>query len=60
MSARRLALIALVIYGARSQRLRLHRFAVIAMYCGSLIFTALVQIFLVTGGITHRMFFPSL
>src|ERR1700735_1885986 len=41
------------IYGARPHRIRLHRFAVIALYFGSLLFTGLVQIFLATGGITH-------
>jgi uncharacterized membrane protein len=55
-----LTLCALAIYGARTHRIRLHRFAVIALYFGSLLFTGLVQIFLATGGITHRMFFSSL
>ncbi|HTC45529.1 MAG TPA: DUF2306 domain-containing protein [Steroidobacteraceae bacterium] len=53
-----LGLSALALYGARAHRVRLHRFAVITLYFGSLTFTGLVQIFLVTGGITHRMFFP--
>jgi uncharacterized membrane protein len=50
---------ALAIHGPRAHRIRVHRFAVIDRYVGSLVFTGLVQIFLVTG-ITHRMFFPSL
>jgi uncharacterized membrane protein len=54
-----LSLCALAIYGARAHRVSLHRFAVITLYFGSLAFTGLVQIFLVTGGITHRMFFPA-
>jgi uncharacterized membrane protein len=48
----------LALYGAATHRLRLHRFAVIALYRGSLIFTAIVQIFLATG-ITHRIFFSQ-
>ena len=47
---------ALALVGARTQRLLLHRFAVISLYFGSLVFTGLVQIFLVPG-ITHRIFF---
>jgi uncharacterized membrane protein len=53
-----LALCALAIYGARTHRIRVHRFAVIAMYFGSLVFTGLIQIF-IAGGITHRIFFQS-
>jgi uncharacterized membrane protein len=52
-----LALSAIAIVGARAKRLPLHRFAVIGLYFGSLVFTGLVQIFLVPG-ITHRIFFP--
>ena len=48
--------IAMALIGARSQRLVLHRFAVGALYFGSLVFTGLVQIFLVPG-ISHRIFF---
>jgi uncharacterized membrane protein len=51
-----LALCAIAIVGARTRRLPLHRFAVIAIYFGSLVFTGLVQIFLVPG-IAHRIFF---
>jgi uncharacterized membrane protein len=51
-----LVLSALALVGARTRRLGLHRFAVISLYFGSLIFTGLVQIFLVPG-ITHRIFF---
>jgi uncharacterized membrane protein len=47
---------ALALVGARAHRLVLHRFAVISLYFGSLVFTGLVQIFLVPG-ITHRIFF---
>jgi uncharacterized membrane protein len=46
----------IAIFGARTRRLAVHRFAVICMYFGSLVFTGLVQIFLVPG-ITHRVFF---
>ena len=51
-----LAFCAVAIIGARTHRLPLHRFAVICLYFGSLVFTGLVQIFLVPG-ITHRIFF---
>lgn len=47
---------AMAIYGARAKHLRMHRFAVISMYFGSLVFTGLVQIFLVQG-VAHRMIF---
>ena len=53
-----LGLSALTVYAARAHRLSLHRFAVISLYFGSLIFTGLVQVFLVEG-ITRSMFFPS-
>ena len=53
-----LSLCVIAVFGARTQRLALHRFAVIAMYFGSLVFTGLVQIFLVPG-ITHRIFFHA-
>ena len=49
---------ALALLGARAHRPLLHRFAVICLYFGSLIFTGLVQIFLVPG-ITHRIFFAE-
>jgi uncharacterized membrane protein len=44
------------LYGAATHRLRLHRFAVIALYRGSLLFTLIVQVFLAPG-ITHQIFF---
>jgi uncharacterized membrane protein len=44
--------------GAIRHRLRLHRFAVISLYFGSLVFTGYVQIFLVNG-ITHQIFFGT-
>jgi uncharacterized membrane protein len=53
-----LVLSALAILGARARRLALHRFAVISLYFGSLVFTGLVQIFLVPG-ISHQMFFQQ-
>jgi uncharacterized membrane protein len=53
-----LVLSALAILGARTRRRPLHRFAVISLYFGSLIFTGLVQIFLVPG-IAHQMFFQQ-
>lgn len=53
-----LALSAIAIIGARARRLALHRFAVISLYFGSLVFTGLVQILLVPG-IPHQMFFQQ-
>ena len=53
-----LCLCAIALYGALTHRRRLHRFAVISLYFGSLIFTGLVQV-LLAQGITHRMFFRS-
>jgi uncharacterized membrane protein len=53
-----LGLVAMAWYGAATHRRRMHLFAVIALYFGSLIFTGIVQIFL-ADGITHRMFFPQ-
>ncbi len=53
-----LAFCAVAVFGARTHRLALHRFAVISLYFGSLVFTGLVQIFLVPG-ITHRIFFHA-
>lgn len=47
---------ALAWLGAVKHRLPLHRFAVISLYFGSLVFTGYVQIFLVDG-ITHQTFF---
>jgi uncharacterized membrane protein len=49
---------ALALVGARAHRPALHRFAVISLYFGSLIFTGLVQVFL-TSGITHQIFFQE-
>jgi uncharacterized membrane protein len=49
---------ALAILGARARRWALHRFAVISLYFGSLVFTGLVQILLVPG-IAHQMFFQQ-
>lgn len=51
-------LCALAWFGAVRHRLRLHRFAVIALYFGSLVFTGYVQIFL-ADGITHEIFFGT-
>jgi uncharacterized membrane protein len=51
-----LVLCGAALYGAATRRRRLHRFAVIALYRGSLLFTGIVQVFLATG-ITHQMFF---
>jgi uncharacterized membrane protein len=51
-----LLLATLALYGAATHRIRLHRFAVIALYFGSLVFTGLVQIF-AAPGITHQIFF---
>jgi uncharacterized membrane protein len=51
-----LGLCAIALYGATTYKRRVHRFAVIALYFGSLIFTGLVQIFLVPG-IAHQTFF---
>ena len=51
-----LILCALALYGARTHRIRLHRFAVVALYFGSIVMTGVVQVFLGTG-LTHRMFF---
>jgi uncharacterized membrane protein len=51
-----LILCAMAVYGAATRRRGMHRFAVIALYRGSLIFTGIVQIFL-AGGITHQIFF---
>jgi uncharacterized membrane protein len=45
-------------FGAVRHRIRLHRFAVIALYFGSLIFTGYVQIFM-ANGIKHEMFFGT-
>lgn len=45
-------------FGAVRHRLRLHRFAVIALYFGSLLFSGYVQIFL-ADGITHEIFFGT-
>ena len=54
-----LALAAMAYYGAATPPLRLHKFAVIALYFGSLLFTGLVQALLVPG-ITHQIFFAPL
>ena len=51
-----LGLCGMAAYGGMTRRLALHRFAVIALYFGSLIFTGVVQTFLVPG-ITHDIFF---
>jgi uncharacterized membrane protein len=51
-----LGLCGLALYGAVTHRVSIHRFATIALYFGSLIFTGVVQIFL-AHGITHRIFF---
>jgi uncharacterized membrane protein len=51
-----LGLSGIAAYGGMKRRLALHRFAVIALYFGSLIFTGVVQTFLVPG-ITHDLFF---
>ncbi len=45
-------------FGAVRHRVRLHRFAVIGLYFGSLLFTGYVQIFL-ADGITHQIFFGT-
>lgn len=45
-------------FGAITHRIRLHRFAVIALYFGSLVLTGYVQIFL-ADGITHEVFFGT-
>ena len=42
--------------GARTHRLSLHRFGVFGLYFGSLMFTAVVNIFL-GNGIAHQIFF---
>lgn len=49
---------ALAWFGAITHRIRMHRFAVIALYFGSLVFTGYVQIFM-ADGITHEMFFGT-
>ena len=49
-------LCALAWFGAITHRVGLHRFAVIALYFGSLVFTGYVQIFM-ADGITHEIFF---
>jgi len=51
-------LCALAWFGAVRHRVRLHRFAVIGLYFGSLVFTGYVQIFL-ADGITHQIFFGT-
>ena len=51
-------LCALAWFGAVSHRMRLHKFAVIGLYFGSLLFTGYVQIFL-ADGITHQIFFGT-
>jgi uncharacterized membrane protein len=51
-------LCALAWLGAVRHRVRLHRFAVISLYFGSLVFTGYVQIFL-ADGITHQIFFGT-
>jgi uncharacterized membrane protein len=51
-----LGLCGLAIYGATTHRVRVHRFAAINLYFGSLVFTAIVQVFLARG-ITHQVFF---
>jgi uncharacterized membrane protein len=48
-------LCALAWYAAVRHRVRLHRFAVIGLYFGSLVITGYVQIFL-GDGITHQIF----
>jgi uncharacterized membrane protein len=45
-------------FGAVRHRVSLHKFAVIGLYFGSLLFTGYVQIFL-TDGITHQIFFGT-
>ena len=51
-------LCALAWFGAVKHRIRLHRFAVVGLYFGSLLFTGYVQIFL-ADGITHQIFFGT-
>lgn len=51
-----LGLAAMAYYCAATHRRRLHKFAVIALYFGSLLFTGVVQAFWVPG-ITHQIFF---
>jgi len=51
-------LCALAWFGAVRHRIRLHRFAVFALFFGSLVFTGYVQIFL-ADGITHEIFFGT-
>lgn len=51
-----LGLCALTVYGATTHRLRVHRFAAINLYFGSLTLTGIVQVFLARG-ITHQIFF---
>ena len=53
-----LVLAAMAYYGAATHRRRLHKFAVIALYFGSLLFTGFVQVF-AAQGITHQIFFPK-
>lgn len=51
-----LVLCTLAWYGAVARQRRLHRFAVVSLYFGSLLFTGLVQV-LLTRGISHEIFF---
>jgi uncharacterized membrane protein len=51
-----LGLCGMALYGAMKHRVSLHRFAVINLYFGSLLFTGVVQVFL-DRGITHHIFF---
>ncbi len=51
-------LCALAWLGAVKHRIQLHRFAVITLYFGSLVFTGYVQIFW-ANGITHKIFFGT-
>ena len=52
-----LVLAALAFHGATTHRRRLHLFAVISLYFGSLLFTGFVQVFPLQG-MTHQIFFP--
>ena len=51
-----LGLCGMAFYGASTHRVSVHRFAAIALYFGSLVFTGAVQVFLARG-MTHRIFF---
>ena len=51
-------LVGLAWYGAATYRRKMHRFASVALYFGSLVFTGIVQVFLVPG-MAHRIFFSK-